>query len=78
MIELSVIGSSLRTRWRTTRDVRQAINDINHRLRYAIGEYWMPPDSVPAPWTELPAWESDTGRLSRGISGPLLPRRDRR
>lgn len=31
------------------RDLRQVINDINHRLRYAIGEYADPPTAVPVP-----------------------------
>lgn len=31
------------------RDLRQAINDINHRLRYAIGEYSDPPASLAVP-----------------------------
>jgi hypothetical protein len=29
------------------RDVRQVINDINPRLRYAIGEYADPPTPAP-------------------------------
>jgi hypothetical protein len=28
---------------------RQAINDMNHRLRYALGEYADPPPQVPVP-----------------------------
>ena len=31
------------------RDLRQAINDLNHRIRYAAGEYDTPPSSVPLP-----------------------------
>jgi hypothetical protein len=31
------------------RDLRQAINDLNHRLRYARGEYPEPPDPFPVP-----------------------------
>jgi hypothetical protein len=31
------------------RDLRQVINDINHRLRYAIGEYSDPPTPVGVP-----------------------------
>ncbi|MEV4510004.1 hypothetical protein AB0K00_13700 [Dactylosporangium sp. NPDC049525] len=27
----------------TERDLRQSINDLNHRLRYALGEYDQPP-----------------------------------
>lgn len=27
----------------TERDLRQAINNMNHRLRYALGEYEEPP-----------------------------------
>lgn len=27
----------------TERDLRQSINDLNHRLRYALGEYDEPP-----------------------------------
>jgi hypothetical protein len=30
-------------------DLRQAINDLNQRLRYAIGEYDTPPESIPLP-----------------------------
>lgn len=30
----------------TDRDVRQVLNDVNHRLRYAIGDYPDPPSSV--------------------------------
>jgi hypothetical protein len=33
----------------TDRDVRQVIKDINHRLRYAIGEYRNPPAQRPVP-----------------------------
>jgi hypothetical protein len=31
------------------RDLRQAINDMNQRLRYAAGEYDSPPSSIPLP-----------------------------
>jgi hypothetical protein len=31
------------------RDLRQAINDMNQRIRYAAGEYDAPPSSVPLP-----------------------------
>jgi hypothetical protein len=31
------------------RDLRQAINDMNHRLRYAAGEYDAPPAPMPLP-----------------------------
>jgi hypothetical protein len=31
------------------RDLRQAINDMNHRLRYATGEYDSPPPPIPLP-----------------------------
>lgn len=30
-------------------DVHQALDDLNQRLRYAIGEYDSPPPSVPLP-----------------------------
>ena len=30
-------------------DLRQAINDLNQRIRYAAGEYDAPPSSVPLP-----------------------------
>ena len=30
-------------------DLRQAINDMNQRIRYAAGEYDPPPSSVPLP-----------------------------
>ena len=29
--------------------LRQAINDMNHRLRYAVGEYNSPPSPIPLP-----------------------------
>ena len=29
--------------------VRQALNDLNHRVRYVLGEYADPPSSVPLP-----------------------------
>ena len=31
------------------RDLRQALADLNQRLRYAAGEYGSPPDPVPLP-----------------------------
>lgn len=31
------------------RDLRQAINDLNHRLRYVLGEYPEPPGPRPVP-----------------------------
>jgi hypothetical protein len=31
------------------RDLRQAINDMNQRLRYAAGEYDSPPTPIPLP-----------------------------
>lgn len=31
------------------RDLRQAINDLNQRMRYAVGEYESPPPSIPLP-----------------------------
>lgn len=30
-------------------ELRQVINDLNHRIRYAIGEYEDPPTSIPPP-----------------------------
>ena len=30
-------------------DLRQAINDMNQRIRYALGEYDTPPSSIPLP-----------------------------
>jgi len=33
----------------TERDVRQALNDLNHRLRYALGEYDEPPRPLAVP-----------------------------
>jgi hypothetical protein len=32
-----------------SRDLRQAINDLNHRLRYARGDYPEPPAPLPVP-----------------------------
>lgn len=31
----------------SAREVRQAVNDLNHRLRYALGEYAEPPEPIP-------------------------------
>jgi hypothetical protein len=31
------------------RDLRQALNDLNHRLRYVLGEYDEPPVPRPLP-----------------------------
>jgi hypothetical protein len=31
------------------RDLRQALGDLNQRLRYAAGEYDSPPESMPLP-----------------------------
>jgi hypothetical protein len=33
----------------TERDLRQALNDLNHRLRYALGEYDEPPRPLAVP-----------------------------
>ena len=33
----------------TEREVRQALNDLNHRLRYAKGEYDEPPSPTEVP-----------------------------
>ena len=33
----------------TERDLRQSINDLNHRLRYALGEYDDPPRPMAVP-----------------------------
>ena len=33
----------------TPKDLRQALNDLNHRLRYVLGEYPHPLDPVPVP-----------------------------
>jgi hypothetical protein len=33
----------------TERDLRQSINDLNHRLRYALGEYGEPPRPLAVP-----------------------------
>jgi hypothetical protein len=33
----------------TERELRQSINDLNHRLRYALGEYDEPPRPLPVP-----------------------------
>ena len=34
---------------RTDRDLRQSLNDLNHRLRYALGEYDEPPRTLAVP-----------------------------
>lgn len=31
------------------RELRQALDDLNHRLRYVLGEYDDPPEPTPAP-----------------------------
>jgi hypothetical protein len=31
------------------RELRQALNNLNHRLRYMLGEYDEPPDAMPVP-----------------------------
>ena len=33
----------------TEQDLRQAINDLNHRIRYALGEYDEQPPRLPVP-----------------------------
>jgi hypothetical protein len=33
----------------TERDLRQSINNLNHRLRYALGEYGEPPRPLAVP-----------------------------
>lgn len=33
----------------TPRQMRQAVNDLNQRLRYVLGEYDEPPGSTPVP-----------------------------
>jgi hypothetical protein len=33
----------------TERDLRQSISDLNHRLRYALGEYDAPPQPMAVP-----------------------------
>jgi hypothetical protein len=33
----------------TERDLRQSISDLNHRLRYALGEYDEPPQPMAVP-----------------------------
>jgi hypothetical protein len=33
----------------TERDLRQSINNLNHRLRYALGEYGTPPSPSEVP-----------------------------
>ncbi|WP_127506619.1 hypothetical protein [Actinoplanes solisilvae] len=33
----------------TERELRQAISDLNHRLRYALGEYQDSPPQLPVP-----------------------------
>ena len=31
------------------RELRQSLNDLNHRLRYVLGEYTEPPTPTPVP-----------------------------
>ncbi|SDZ21759.1 hypothetical protein SAMN05444365_107123 [Micromonospora pattaloongensis] len=33
----------------TERDLRRSLNDLNHRLRYALGEYDQPPQILAVP-----------------------------
>jgi hypothetical protein len=43
------IDEGLVTGGHDQRDLRQAINDLNQRIRYAAGEYDSPPSSTPLP-----------------------------
>ena len=49
--------------------VRQALNDLNHRVRYVLGEYADPPSSVPLPLRTGP--RSATGTFLTGIRRPV-------
>ncbi len=40
-----LVGVGLVTDWAGEREVRQTLNDLNHRVRYALGEYNTPSGS---------------------------------
>ncbi len=42
-------GEGLLQRADDERLIRQALNDLNHRVRYALGEYDTPPAPMPVP-----------------------------
>lgn len=44
-----VVDAGLLVEDGSERDFLQVINDINHRLRYSLGEYTEPPRSMPLP-----------------------------
>lgn len=43
------VAEGLLTADHDLRDLRQAIADLNQRIRYAAGEYGSPPSSIPLP-----------------------------
>lgn len=44
-----VVSAGLLAEDGSERDLRQAINDLNQRLRYGLGEYPDPPEQMPVP-----------------------------
>jgi len=44
-----LLRAGLLERGHSAQQLRQAINDLNQRLRYAIGQYATPPTSIPVP-----------------------------
>jgi hypothetical protein len=49
VFETGLSGWSFLSRAGTERDLRQSIDDLNHRLRYALGEYNEPPRPLAVP-----------------------------
>lgn len=49
MVRLRLAGAGLTTENANSRELRQAIDDLNQRLRYGIGEYSAPPKPIPVP-----------------------------
>jgi hypothetical protein len=48
-IQQRLEAADLLTAHASARELRQAVNDLNHRLRYALGEYADPPEPFPVP-----------------------------
>lgn len=48
-IRRRLVDQRLLDKHATAREVRQAVNDLNHRLRYTLGEYAAPVQSTPVP-----------------------------
>lgn len=59
-----LVGAGLLTTASSEQEFRQAVNDLNHRLRYAAGEYAAPPVSRPVgPLVQWPPAGGGAGRV---------------